>query len=195
MAGALFRYPLNTLLRSGRYKLVPHKRFSSSRQFALPHSGSIDIEKFKKLETQVGNIFKNKYPIYATYEINKLKQSYCPETWKTYVGNLKNTDNGNLKPLDLELDINTLNDIINKLTRLAPNILKPYFETSLIELTIERVQLILEDLYKNDFLLTVPKKEFPNIYTKQKESYEFYKELMNTVNALKIKRVSPSQLQ
>jgi hypothetical protein len=55
--------------------------------------------------------------------------------------------------------------------------------------------LILEDLYKNDFLLTVPKKEFPDIYTKQKESNEFYKELMNAVNALKIKRVSPSQLQ
>jgi len=64
-----------------------------------------------------------------------------------------------------------------------------------MELTIERVQLILEDLYKNDFLLTVPKKEFPDIYTKQKESDEFYKELMNAVNALKIKRVSPSQLQ
>ena len=62
-------------------------------------------------------------------------------------------------------------------------------------MTIERVQLILEDLYKNDFLLTVPKKEFPDIYTKQKESDEFYKELMNAVNALKIKRVSPSQLQ
>jgi len=67
MAGALFRYTLNPLLRSGPDKLVPPKRFSRSRQITLLHSGSIDRKKFKNLETQVGNIFKNKYPIYATY--------------------------------------------------------------------------------------------------------------------------------
>jgi len=194
MAVALSRYHLKTLFRSGRGKLVPHK-FAGSRQFALPHSGSNNIEKLKRLNTQLKNIVEKKYPIYATYEIDKLKQSYYPETWKKCVSNLENTDNGNLKPLDLELDINTLNDIINKLTRLAPNILKPYFETSLIEFTIERVELILENLYKNGFLLTEPNKEFPDYPTKLKESDEFYKELMNTVNALKIKRVSPSQLQ